>query len=258
MANIRRTHSGYRDNRQLIELLSPKPDRSLWYFEGCARHGSGAYAKASSVYLRGYGDFALSTLKLTGAKQAGPGTISWRAVSPEALDRACACSRSGGSGPALERKRFRPRAKPTTSVIQTATGWRSTTTSRRYVAPDDLRSTLKNLPQKFTGRGAAIRRTRPSCVACQDVVANRRFAEQLMGFQLRETILFERGTFELGSWLSPNAVHHQLAYVVDIKGASGRLHQDGAMVRWKRGKLQLTNGGSNPLLYAPALSVAGH
>jgi len=30
---------------------------------------------------------------------------------------------------------------------------------QKYVASDELRSTLKNLPQKYTGRGAAVRRT---------------------------------------------------------------------------------------------------
>ena len=35
---------------------------------------------------------------------------------------------------------------------------------------------------------------------------------------------YDEGKTEIGSWMSPTAIHHQLAYVVDVKGAHGRLH----------------------------------
>ena len=35
---------------------------------------------------------------------------------------------------------------------------------------------------------------------------------------------YDHGKTEIGSWMSPTAIHHQLAYVVDVKGAHGRLH----------------------------------
>ena len=51
-----------------------------------------------------------------------------------------------------------------------------------------------------------------------------KFAPTLLGFQLREQVRYNNGETEIGSWMSPTAVHHQLAYVVDVKGAHGRLH----------------------------------
>jgi catechol 2,3-dioxygenase-like lactoylglutathione lyase family enzyme len=51
-----------------------------------------------------------------------------------------------------------------------------------------------------------------------------RFAQELLGFQLREQVVFDHGKREIGSWMSPTAVHHQLAYVLDVKGGHGRLH----------------------------------
>jgi catechol 2,3-dioxygenase len=205
-----------------IELLTPKADQSLWYF----KHVLGmevADAEGDSVYLRGYGDFAVSTLKLTAAKQAGVGTIAWRAASPAALERRVAALQAHGSGERWSEKDF---GRGPTYHFRDPDGHRMAVyyEEQKYSAPDDLRSTLKNLPQKYTARGACVRRTDHLALLCKDVVTNRRFAEELLGFQLRETVRFERGTFELGSWLSPNAVHHQLAYVVDVKGASGRLH----------------------------------
>lgn len=69
-----------------VELLTPNPDKSLWYFRDLL--GMEVVHEAGrSVYLRGYGDYATSTLKLTTAENAGVGCISWRTTSPQALDR---------------------------------------------------------------------------------------------------------------------------------------------------------------------------
>ena len=205
-----------------IEIFSPKPDRSLWYFKDVLGMEA-AHTEGDSVYLRGYGDFALYTLKLTANKAAGPGTIAWRAVSPAALERRVKALEAAGLGGRWSERDF---GRGRTFHFRDPDGHAMAIyyDEEQYVAPDDLRSTLKNLPQRFTARGAAVRRTDHLALLCKDVEANRRFAQELLGFQLRETVLLEKGTFELGSWLSPNAVHHQLAYVVDIKGASGRLH----------------------------------
>ena len=53
-----------------VELLSPKPEESLWFFrdvlgmQEVARQGQ-------SVYLRAWGEYERYSLKLTEAKQAG-------------------------------------------------------------------------------------------------------------------------------------------------------------------------------------------
>jgi len=205
-----------------IELLSPRPDQSLWYFEQVLGMEV-VHTEGSSVFLRGYGDFARYALKLTGAKQAGVGTIGWRTIGTAALDRRVRALEQAGHGGQWSERDF---GRGRTFHFRDPDGHAMALyyDEERYVAPDGLRSTLKNLPQKYTGRGAAVRRTDHLALLCRDVAANRRFVEELMGFQLRETIRYENGTFELGSWLSPTNVHHQLAYVVDVKGASGRLH----------------------------------
>ena len=64
-----------------VELLTPKPDESLWYFTYILGMAI-AHRDGGSVYLRGYGDYAATTLKLTEAKAPGVGHIAWRAVSP--------------------------------------------------------------------------------------------------------------------------------------------------------------------------------
>ncbi|HTP99151.1 MAG TPA: VOC family protein [Casimicrobiaceae bacterium] len=205
-----------------IELLTPKPEKSLWYFRDIL--GMEVVAEeGSKVHLRGYGDFAMSTLTLTAAKHAGIGTVAWRTVSPAALDRRVRALTAAGLAVGWSDKDF---GRGRSFHFRDPDGHAMAVyyDEVKYSPPAALRSTLKNLPQKYTGRGASVRRTDHLALLCKDVEKNRRFAEDLLGFQLRETVLFEKGTFELGSWLSPNAIHHQLAYVVDIKGASGRLH----------------------------------
>jgi catechol 2,3-dioxygenase len=94
----------------------------------------------------------------------------------------------------------------------------------RYVAPPDKRSTLKNLPMRYAGRGAGVRRLDHLALLAKDVAQNRRFAQAQLGLRVREQVVYQDGQFEVGSWMSSTAVHHELAYVADGKGMHGRLH----------------------------------
>ncbi len=205
-----------------VELLTPKPEQSLLYFNELLGMEP-VHFNDGSVYLRGYGDYAASTLKLTESDAAGVGCISWRTVSYDALlRRAEAIDATGlglgwsegeyGRGAAY---RFRDPDGHLMEIYYDET---------RYRAPEPLRSALKNLPMKYTGRGVCVRRLDHLALLAVDVAANRRFAQEQLGFQLREQVLFDQGRTEIGSWLSPSPVHHQVAYVKDIRGARGRLH----------------------------------
>jgi catechol 2,3-dioxygenase len=205
-----------------VELFTPKPEKSLWYFRDLLGmepvHESG-----SSVYLRGYGDYATSTLKLTAAANAGVGCISWRATSAQALERRAKAIEAAGLGLGWSNGDFgRGRSyrfrDPDGHVMEIYYE------EQKFVASPELHSTLKNLPQKYTGRGVGVRRVDHLALLAKDVEANRKFAQELLGFQLREQVRYDNGKTEIGSWMSPTAIHHQLAYVVDVKGAHGRLH----------------------------------
>ena len=58
-----------------VELLSPAFDRTLWYFRDLLGMEV-VHAANRSAYLRGYGDHAASTLKITAADRPGVGCIS--------------------------------------------------------------------------------------------------------------------------------------------------------------------------------------
>jgi catechol 2,3-dioxygenase len=205
-----------------IELLTPKLDRSRWYFEKLLGMEI-VHTTGKSLFLRGYGDYAAATLKLTESDQPGIGFVYWRAASPEALERRVKALEKAGLGERWHDGEFgRGRAYR----FRDPDGHRMEIyyEEEKYRAPDDLRSTLKNLPMKYTARGVNVRRIDHLALLARDVPDNRKFAQDVLGFALREQVIFENGTLELGSWLSPSPVHHQVAYVMDTKGAHGRLH----------------------------------
>jgi catechol 2,3-dioxygenase len=203
------------------ELLTNRPERSLEFFTDVlgmeieCRDGG-------SAYLRGYGDYLRYSLKLTESPTTGLGHLAFRTWGEEALARrVAAIERSGlgvgwidgdvGHGPAYQ---FRDPDGHLMEVYYEA---------ERYVAPEHLRPSLKNQPQRYTGRGAAVKRLDHVNVLADDIAANRRFAEEVLGYRLHEKVQLDDGS-ESGAWLSASIAAHELIYTVDAHRARGRLH----------------------------------
>src|SRR3989440_11780207 len=80
-----------------VELLTPKPDDTLWFFkELLGMEESGR--QGQSVYLRAYEYFYHHTLKITESPQAGSGHVACRATSAHGLERRCVALESTASG----------------------------------------------------------------------------------------------------------------------------------------------------------------
>lgn len=203
------------------ELLTPFPEDTVRFF--VELFGMEVEARAGqSVFLRGWGDYQRYSLVVTESELPGLGHMAIRAWSPEALERRVgAISDTGlgigwsdgdlGHGPAY---RFND---PDGHVIELYYE------TERYQPPEALRPRLKNVPQRYVGRGAAVKRLDHVNVLARDVAANRRFAQEQLGFRLYEQIVLNDGS-ESGAWLSLTIAAHELIYVADHAGASGRLH----------------------------------
>lgn len=205
-----------------VELFTPKLEESVWYFRDLLGMEL-VHRTGDSAYLRGYGDYASAPLKLTAAGKPGVGCVAWRTVSPQALERRVAALEAGGHGGEWTNGDFgRGRSyrfrDPEGHVMELYYE------EERYEAPDALKSALKNQPMRYPTRGIGVRRIDHLALLAKDVPANREFGEEYLGLQLREQVLFENGTKEIGSWLSNTAVHHEVAWVLDVKGGEGRLH----------------------------------
>src|SRR5260370_11747371 len=72
-----------------VELFTPEPERSLWFFRELLGM-TAVHDSCNSAYLRGYGDYAASTLKLTASVAPGVGRVAWRTTSGAALERQAA------------------------------------------------------------------------------------------------------------------------------------------------------------------------
>jgi len=175
-----------------------------------------------SVFLRGFGDYERYGLKLTESSQAGLGHLALRTWSPEALERRVAAIGASGSGqgwidgdlghgPAY---RF---SDPDGHTMELYFD------TEKYRPPEGLRPSLKNQPQRYVGRGAAVKRLDHVNLLARDVAANRSFAEQVLGYRMYERIVLDDGS-EAGAWLSLTIAAHELIYVADAQQARGRLH----------------------------------
>ena len=203
------------------ELLTPTPEESLRFFVDL--FGMEIEARDErSVYLRGWGDYQRYSLKLTESELPGIGHMAIRAQSPAALERrAAAIERTGlgtgwidgdhGHGSAY---RF---TDPDGHLMELYYD------ADRYVPPENLRPALRNVPQRYVGRGAAVKRLDHVNLLARDVAPNRRFAQEQLGFRVYEQIVLDDGR-EAGAWMSLTIAAHELIYVADHAGANGRLH----------------------------------
>ena len=204
------------------ELLTPKGEESERFFVdvlGMEVEGR----DGRSAYLRGWGDYQRYSLKLTEADTSGLAVLGLRASSPEALERRVAAVTAAGLGgewtDGSERGRgagYRFRG-PDGHVFELYYE------VERYDPPEHLRPSLKNQPQRYTGRGAAVKRLDHVNVLSADVRADRVFATDVLGYRLHERIELDDGT-ETGAWLSATIAAHELIYTLDAYGAHGRLH----------------------------------
>src|SRR5215212_9135326 len=188
------------------ELLTPAPERSLEFFTQVLGMEEEARA-GQSVFLRGWGDYQRYCLKLTESPRAGLGHMALRAWSQDGLESRASAIEAAGLGE----------------------GWIDGDQmeiyyeAERYSAPEHLRPSLKNQPQRYTGRGASIKRLDHVNLLAEDVRANRDFAEEVLGYRLYERIELDDRS-EAGAWLSLSIAAHELIYVRDAYAARGRLH----------------------------------
>jgi catechol 2,3-dioxygenase len=204
-----------------VELLTPKPERTLWFFKDLLGMQETA-RQEQSVYLRGYEESYHHSLKITEAVAPGLGHVAWRSTSPQALERRVASIEESGYG---------------TGWVEDELGhgpaYRFSTPDGHpmeifwgvdYVEiPAGERSALLNRPQRRPFTGVPVRRIDHLNLLARDVTLNKEFLLNRLGFRLREHIVLEDGS-EAGAWMSVSPLVHELAVTRDQTGTGGRLH----------------------------------
>jgi catechol 2,3 dioxygenase len=202
-------------------VLTPKPEESLHYFrEILGMEVAGE--QGDSVYLRGFGDYELASLKLTAAPQSGIGHMAYRTSSQAALERRVAILDANGVAGEWHDGDLGHGAA---YAFEDSDGHRFELfyDSERYVAPPELKPALKNQPQRYTGRGVGVRHLDHINLLALDPAEARVFCEQNLGLRLTEQIVLDDGS-EAGVWLASNQKSYDVTYTRDATGSRGRLH----------------------------------
>ena len=204
-----------------VELLSPKPEESLWFFRDVLGMHEVA-RQGQSVYLRAWGEYELYSLKLTEAKQAGIAHTAFRAMSPQALERRVHALEASGLGRGwidgdIGHGKAYQFADPDGHLLEIYYN------TEKYRAPEALRPALKNQPQRYTDHGVGVRRLDHVNFLAQNPAPNRAFMQQRLGARLTEQIVLDNGT-EAGVWLTFTNKEYDVVYTIDNTGSSGRLH----------------------------------
>jgi len=204
-----------------VELLTPKPEQSLAFFKDLLGLDE-VSRQGQSVYLRGWGDQQLYSLKLTESKQAGLGHAAFRAYSPAALERRANDITNAGLGIGWldgdygHGKAFRftsPDGHPMEIFYE----------ADPYVVPVHLKPSLKNQPQKFAARGASVTGLDHINLFSSDVDADTLFLRNQLGFRLSEVAVTDLGK-QTTAWLHVTNKSYDLAVSHDKTGAKGRFH----------------------------------
>ena len=204
-----------------VELLTDRPEESLDFFVnvyGLTESGR----DGDSVYLRAFDDYEFHTLKLTAAGTTGVGHVAYRTSSQAALQRRVAVIEQMGCGIGwhdgdLGHGRAYRFNDPDGHVFEL---YYDTTV---YEAPPQERPALKNLAQRYHGRGVAVRRIDHLNLLAADVSVIRDFMTKALGSRVTEQIQLDNGRLG-GCWFTVNNKTYDIAYTEDHSGQRGRYH----------------------------------
>jgi catechol 2,3-dioxygenase len=178
--------------------------------------------RGDSVYLRCFGDYERASLKLTHAPSSGVGHLAYRTHSPEALDRRVAALEANGAGGEWHDGDL-GHGRAYSFLDPDGHRFELFYESERYVAPPELKPSLKNQPQRYPGRGVGVRHLDHINFLAVDPGENRAFLEANLGLRLTEQIVLDDGR-EAGVWLASNQKSYDVTYTRDMTGTRGRLH----------------------------------
>lgn len=177
----------------------------------------------TSAYLRAFDDYEFHSLKLTRHHTTGVGHVAYRAASPEALARRVAAIEASDfkvhgwvAGDLGHGRAFRFE-DPFGHVFEIYSD------TVRYEAPAGERAALKNIAQRYHGRGASPRRLDHLNLLSSDVREFRRFMTTCLGSRVTEMIQLDNGRIG-GCWFTVNNKTYDLACTEEHGGGVGRLH----------------------------------
>ncbi len=206
-----------------VEILTPKLEESTMFFKELLGMEESAH-QGNSVYLRGWGEYYHHSLVLTEGPQPALGHIGWRTNGQEELDAAVQQIEADGRGegwvePSVGHGRAYRYRGPGGHLHEVF--WEV----ERYKASPELKSTFPTRPQRFTGRGVAVRMIDHVTVASLDVMKDVTWYRDTLGFRFTEyTVPDGMPDLVVFAQLTTNETSHNYAFVLDFSGVPGRFN----------------------------------
>jgi catechol 2,3-dioxygenase len=204
-----------------VEVYTDRFDESLDFFTriyGLTESGR----DGASAYLRAFDDYEFHTLKLTRHHTTGVGHVGYRVTSPQALERrvraieARGCGLGWVDGDMGHGRAFRFK-DPFGHLFEVY--WDTV----KYKAPATEAPALKNIAQRYHGRGCAPRRLDHVNLLAEDVSAFRDFMTGCLGARVTELIQLDSGRIG-GCWFTVNSKGYDLTCTEERGRGEGRLH----------------------------------
>lgn len=204
-----------------VEVYTNKFDESLDFFSrvfGLTESGR----DDTSAYLRAFDDYEFHTLKLTRHLTTGVGHVAYRVSSPQALERRIKAIEAAGYGIGwvdgdLGHGRAYRFADGFGHIFELY--WDTV----KYKAPSAETAALKNIAQRYHGRGACPRRLDHLNLLAEDVSKFRDFMTTCLGARVTEMIKLDNGRLG-GCWFTVNNKTYDLACTEEHGRGHGRLH----------------------------------
>ena len=203
------------------EIKSPKLKESVRFFTELL----GMYvvkSEAGAAYLRGYEDPYAYSLKVTEAPEPGPGVMTFRTHSRQALERRAVALEEAGLGDGWTDGDFghgraylyhTPDGHPMKLIWDVDYAEVTAETGTE----------LLNRPTKRPMQGIPVRRLDHINLLCSDVTKHRETLEDVLGFRMSENIVMDDG-MEAAAWMRTTNLAHDVALTGDATGSKARLH----------------------------------
>lgn len=204
-----------------VELYTPVLEESLLFFTESM--GMEIVKKTQdSAFLRCWGDYETYSIKLTQNEFPGVGHTALRTTSEAALERRVAAIEQSGRGIGwIDGDFAHGRAYQYYGVDGHL--MEIYYQSDRYIPVDELKPPLKNQPQKYTGKGAAVKSLDHINYLAVDPEADGLFLRDTLGMQLTEQIQLDNNE-KGGVWYRCMNKSYDVVYTLDHMKTKGRLH----------------------------------
>ena len=237
-----------------VEIFSPKPEESVaWYRDVLGLEESDR--QGQSVFMRAWGEDFHHSLVVTEGPEPALGHIGWRTAGPGDVDTIATRIDATGQGLGFtddsvghgRSYRYRGPGGHVHEVFWDV---------ERWIAPPELATDFPGRPQRYTGRGAAVRYLDHVTVGTPDVMQEARWQAEHLGLTWTDYIVPDPAAeFAVFGTLTNHSTH-EMGMVLDHSGVPGRVNHIAFWLDQRSDvehAVQVLQGAGTPIEFGPGI-----